>query len=368
VRTLHLLLLLITLFWAPISFSYPDLVRHGYVNCNTCHTSHSGGDLLTPYGRSLNKEILASPFSFVKIEEGNQNPDKPWLQWGFNSKLLQSFVENSASSKARFMIMQVQADVLMSYQDILDFYVSIGRQESSKPEPKPQDYIYLPEFWVRSNSYINVKEEDPLSLQIKIGKFTPAYGLKFQEHTFVVRRDLGFAPGNEKFNLEAMAQYQNHEWTASKLWSSSLIDKQNQDEGYLIRYAYLFNEHLKIGINAYRTQDKNYLGLFALRGLEKNKYLLMEVDQKINSQNEKGYLETLKFGREFTKGIQGFIIQEYENLQIERTNPHIESYGVGVHYFPSPYLNLEALYKKEKNTGVMYEFQNIMWLVGHLSF
>ncbi len=49
----------VILLLAPLCLGFPEMVRHGYVNCVACHMSPDGGGVLTPYGRSLSKELLS---------------------------------------------------------------------------------------------------------------------------------------------------------------------------------------------------------------------------------------------------------------------------------------------------------------------
>ena len=55
------LFLVCSLFWVRTqAFSYPEMIRHGYVNCTSCHVSPTGGGTLTEYGRSLAEEVMSS--------------------------------------------------------------------------------------------------------------------------------------------------------------------------------------------------------------------------------------------------------------------------------------------------------------------
>ncbi|RYZ63714.1 MAG: hypothetical protein EOP05_23120, partial [Proteobacteria bacterium] len=40
--------------------AYPDLIRHNYVNCTTCHVSPTGGGAMTEYGRAMSHELLSA--------------------------------------------------------------------------------------------------------------------------------------------------------------------------------------------------------------------------------------------------------------------------------------------------------------------
>ena len=41
------------------SWAFPEMVRHNYSNCSSCHVSPSGGGVLTQYGRELSSAILS---------------------------------------------------------------------------------------------------------------------------------------------------------------------------------------------------------------------------------------------------------------------------------------------------------------------
>jgi hypothetical protein len=363
--------------------AYPDLIRHGYMNCNICHASHAGGDLTNPYGKSVNAKLLTSQNNWfnenLNSESEVEEQELPWIQTGANFRILQSFLDNSMTSKARFMIMQMEADTILRYKNNFDFYFSLGRQEPNQPDALIKDFIYIPQSWVRWNETFKFDSENSLLFQVKWGKFLPTYGIRFQEHNFLVRKDLGFLPGNEKINLEFLIQYLAHEFVFTEIQSTTQYTKDIAEHGQSLRYAYSFvDSNLKVGVNIYKTKEnsvnptaevsKSFAGFFILKGSEEKNYLLMEADQKTNSDHTIGYLETLKFGHEITSGFQWFLVQEYENLQVQRSDPHIESFGLGVHYFPSAFLNIETLFKKEKNSGVSNEYQNVLWIVGHLFF
>src|ERR1035437_6993722 len=65
------------------ALAFPENVRHGYVNCTSCHVSPSGGGVLTPYGRQQVKDLLStwSTETEAGLAEGLlQTPE--WLNLG----------------------------------------------------------------------------------------------------------------------------------------------------------------------------------------------------------------------------------------------------------------------------------------------
>ncbi len=356
------------------TFAYPEMVRHGYLSCNGCHSSTGGGDYLSDYGRSIHEELISAQQVFVNFQK-NENRDSDIdnesklagifigelrFQYGFKARLLQSFLENSQISKARFMIMQLQGDALLSYSDKIDLFYSLGRQEPKIPDATFKDYIYTPQAWIQYKNQIT----EEFGFSIRSGKYIPNYGVNFAEHVFLVRSALGFGPGQESNNLELSGQYLNEEINLSFV-------NQKEKKYFISKYSHSFiDNNLKIGINTKTTSDqKDYsvLGVFLIKGFENHKYLIFEIDKRQNFDHKNGLIETLKYGQEISRGLQYFLIQEYANFNIEITDPHQESLGIGLHYFPSTLFNFESIIKKEKKSEVSNEFQNILWIIGTMS-
>ena len=55
------LLLIFCCFWiTQVAWAFPEMVRHGYANCLTCHSSPGGGGVLSAYGREISRELLST--------------------------------------------------------------------------------------------------------------------------------------------------------------------------------------------------------------------------------------------------------------------------------------------------------------------
>ena len=60
-RALPPLLVVVGFFaLSSVARAFPELIRHGYVNCLTCHVSPSGGGALNDYGRTFSGEGLST--------------------------------------------------------------------------------------------------------------------------------------------------------------------------------------------------------------------------------------------------------------------------------------------------------------------
>ena len=94
---------------------------------------------------------------------------------------------------------------------------------------------------------------------------------------------------------------------------------------------------------------------------------LVQLDRTYNALNKEGRNFFLKVDKESELGLHVFGVLEYFNPQIEKTNPHTDSFGIGTNYFWTTNVDLQAFYKKEKNTADLNEYQDVLWLVFHAS-
>lgn len=353
-------------------YAYPEMVRLGYVNCTTCHTSQNGGDFLTEYGEAVSDEILNSN---LKTDSNNRfNLQKPeWLKLGGHSRFLQSFTENSKSSKARFLIMQVELDSLIKVNQNLVGSISVARFEPSFSEAEWKDFIYSPHMWIK---YLFNPDQNENSLSLKVGRFFPSYGINTVEHTFVNRRYLEFNPGQERLTAELNYSNQYFQLSASALSKKYLFKKEFDETAYIFQFSQFIGHSSKIGFNYYQSKfidnnlevTKKYSGLFALIGWNKEFSTLLQVDQIEFENSQKSLLNFLKLGYEYKKGFQLFLTQEYYNPNIKITDPHTESYGLGFQYFPFEHFDFLLTVKHHKDTQVLNEYQNMLWLITHLYF
>jgi hypothetical protein len=66
-------------------------------------------------------------------------------------------------------------------------------------------------------------------------------------------------------------------------------------------------------------------------------------------------------------GWHSFFVLDYWNPWVERTDPHTDSVGVGLHVFWLPNLDIQSFYKKEKSSAELNEYQDVLWFIVHSS-
>lgn len=367
---------LIWLLVSPAAWAFPDMVRHGYVHCTSCHTSLVGGSVLNDYGRSLSREVLSQPkLAGRESAEGDEafayglisRPD--WLLLGADVRVLQSFVESKVASRGRFFIMQVDLDASAQVSERWRFFGSIGRIEPTGGDATARDFVAVPRAGAE---YLFTPADAKDRVALRAGRFVPAYGIAFAEHTFVTRQGLGFGPALERLAAELAWNNDSTSVVVTGIQARYSGNETLPEQGWTAQVATAIGEKSKIGANYWSTHRegagrRQMYGVFSHIGFNKDWYALLDVN--ILEEAKTGLVELFKIGYEITPGLQLMAIQEHANYDRSRTDPKFEAYSAGVQWFPRPHWDLFALYRRERNTALpapqTNAFDDRVWLIGH---
>lgn len=348
--------------------AFPEMVRHGYTHCTACHTSINGGGLLNEYGRSLSGELLSQKVLFGKaVQEGDEKIfglfDLPEGQLiGGDIRLLQTFVEDKASQRGRFIIMQVALEYSVQITSWFRSFVSVARMEPRKPEPSPSDFVTSPNHGFE---FLLTHPESSQRATLKLGKFIPSYGIQFQEHTIATRKYFDFQPGQERVAAEFAWTNENYSVVATSILAQTNFNTNVAEKGGALQLTTSVGEKSKFGINYYQTDLRKILGLLSHISFSERVYGLLEVNQPIALNGDRGLVEVFKLGYEHQQGLHFVGIQEFANLNTENSNPKFEAFSVGSQWFPRPHWDFYGLYRKERNTVSGNDFNDQIWLIGH---
>lgn len=364
------------------AFAYPEMTRHGYTQCISCHTTQVGGNLLTPYGRSLSRELLSQQtLGGKESAEGDeafayglvQPPE--WLTLGGDIRTLQMFVESKQASRGRFMIMQVDFDASAQWRGWRAFG-SLGRIEPVDPDATAKDFVISPRHGME---YRFTPEDSDNRLTLRAGRFLPAYGINFPEHTYITRRLLDYTPNDPN---PAMERY------AGELsWSNQFVnviatgilghmegEEFRADKGGTFQISTQVRDKSKFGLNYYTTDrepvgrdvfTRKMYGMFAHIAFSERWYGMLEVDRPQNQADKWGLTDLFKVGFEIHQGLHLLAIQEYGNADIKNPNPKEEAYSLGAQWFPRPHFDFYGIYRRERNTARSNDWQDVVWLIGH---
>ena len=182
---------------AQVAFAEPTFLSRQYPRCTACHYSPSGGGLLTPYGRSLSREEIST---FGRQGAGGGAPGEEGFLFGLldGESPLQlgldvrpSHVDVDVPGRAipdRNFLMNLDLQAAWRH-DRWTAYGSIGRHPA-RGGARPISY----EHWV---SYRAAEGVD-----VRGGRFLPAYGVRFADHTSFTRERMDLAQDDQVYGVE----------------------------------------------------------------------------------------------------------------------------------------------------------------------
>ncbi len=179
----------------------PMFLSRQYNRCTSCHYS-AGGGLLTPYGRSLSRQELsttgrspagATPGAPGTGEEaflfGALGDKLGPLSLGFDTRPSHLHIDTSPTPNRDFFM---NADLWAAWRAHgWTVYGELGRQPTLNP---PSSKIDSYEYWV---GY-----ESEKGLGFRVGRFFPAFGVNFADHTDYSRTPLQFNSFDQVYGVE----------------------------------------------------------------------------------------------------------------------------------------------------------------------
>ena len=179
----------------------PTFLSKQYPRCTACHYSSSGGGLLTPYGRSLSREEISTfgrrgpggvPATGSTAGEegflfGALSSESP-LQLGLDVR--PSHVDVDVPGRAiadRNFLMNLDLQAAWR-RDRWTAYGSVGRAPAGGGE------------FVSYEHWVSWQVTDTVS--VRGGRFLPAYGVRFADHTSFTRARLDLAQDDQVYGIE----------------------------------------------------------------------------------------------------------------------------------------------------------------------
>ncbi len=165
----------------------PMFLSRQYNRCTSCHYSATGGGLLTPYGRSLSRQELStwgrSPAGTAPTTPGHGEEAFLYgalgdslgpLDLGIDTRPSHLSLDSSGYTSSMDILMT--ADIWAAVRSHgFTLYGDFGRQPLLPPPAGPGTRYDSYEWWA---SY-----ESEKGLGIRAGRFMPAYGINFADHT-----------------------------------------------------------------------------------------------------------------------------------------------------------------------------------------
>ncbi|MGE4130336.1 MAG: hypothetical protein AB7F86_01790 [Bdellovibrionales bacterium] len=330
------MLVLLFLFLSREVWSFPNLVRHGYVQCSACHVSPSGGGILTSYGRQLSGEVVSkwSVPGEANVLHGaiGDWSDRSGVLFGGDVRSIQTHYEDARVRRGKFFLMEASLDVAIQLERVV-FGLSIGEIE------RPQDKVFRGNLYA-SEYFAQWSATDFLT--VRGGRYWPQFGLRLPDHTLVTRSSLGFGPG---------AQFDTAEgFLTSEKWSGSFAFSENaeaHDKGATLTALYTPGEKSRYGLSVWRGQlagkDKEIRSAHAIVGITKDFFALVEVD-RMRVGDVRSEYEFLRFGYELVQGLIPYA--QIQRSKADESKDRVLYPGLGLQFFPRPHFEVQGQWSR----------------------
>jgi hypothetical protein len=181
----------------------PRFLSKQYTRCTTCHVSPTGGGLLSAYGRSLSHRELSTTGAPMPSHGDSTDPapgEESFL-WGalgdslgdlqLGVELRPSYLRYGFLGTTTDRNLLMNADVLAAYKaNDWILYGQVGRELNAEGEFR----IDSSEYWA------GYQPEEGIG--VRAGRFLPAYGIRFADHTSYNRSFLGLAQYDQIYGVE----------------------------------------------------------------------------------------------------------------------------------------------------------------------
>jgi hypothetical protein len=213
-RTLSFLsLFFVAMLWlASAASAEPMFLAKQYTRCTACHYSATGGGLLTPYGRLLSHRELSTTGGTAAApaagEEDAPRGEQAFLYGALGSalgpvhlglELRPSHLRVGFPGGSTSMNLLMNADLIGAVQkNGWTAYGSVGREP---PNSAIRDGRVLPDAaFISYEHWVGYQTNDGFG--IRAGRFLPAYGIGFSDHTAYSRVYLDLDRNDQVYGVE----------------------------------------------------------------------------------------------------------------------------------------------------------------------
>ncbi len=355
--------------------AFPEMVRHGYINCTSCHVSPAGGGLMSPYGRSMSKEIL-SRWSYegeenllhgaVKSEQINS-----WIngsrEVGFNVggdvRYIQLYRDSSTLEQGKFFPMQRDLEAAFRF-----YRLTVVANYGIEYEPGEDTFD-------SRRSYVMYQATDELS--VRVGRFLPIFGVMVPDHYANIKRGLGFDQGRERNSAEINYIQDRLQATVSVAKSPKSLADNQEESAVTGQLNYAFADKYKVGVSVWdgelEASKRRIYGLHAIWGFSHELYAISELDLQTTTSlttnlKTEGLFYFQRVGYEFTRGLH--LIGQVDGGKSDMDNNITEtfSYGVGLNFYPRPHFEIQSLWSRASIRAVDSEPMDMAHLLFHYYF
>lgn len=352
---MKIFLLALGVLFAARAHAFPEMVRHGYPNCVSCHVAPAGGGVLTAYGRVLSAELLST---------GGDEKEGAFLYGAIRTPEFAAFGGDfralwytSPQSVGKMILMQSDLEAALSYQSVTGV-ATLGLGENS----------VRGDGVISRRHYLQYQWNDAVA--IRAGKFLTAIGLMPADHQIVTRRGLGWDQGSETYNAELSYSGEDADVFVSGQFGSPFTG-DNKEQGIALRAAGHFADTHRVGMSYFygnrSGHQRHVAGPFAALGITPHFFILAELDyQKLVTEQQDGGMGYLRVDYEFVRGLHGYLTSEYSRTMWSKELTAYQSHGVGIQFFPRPHFEINAFYQKQRTRAISGKFGDFLGVMAHI--
>jgi len=314
---------------APEANAFPEMVRHGYANCVSCHVNLGGGGVLNEYGRALSLEALSTWGTEKEAQTAYGLFTSPeWLNAAIETRALGYALEQPDTLTLSTVLMQADAEAAVT----LGGFSVVGTA----------GYFETEGAFISRRHYAQYRLSDTVA--VRAGKFYPVYGLMIAEHTSFIRRNNGFDQAQESYNLEASYVGENWSGFITGILESNERSLYNEEKGVALSGSYFFSNRFKLGLSAQRTSvngntPRVLLGAHAALGFTSRFFYLGELDW-VDQNSKEGWTSYQRVDLEPIQGLHFFVTDEWVDSN-RKVAGATHRFGPGIQFFPRPHIELQ---------------------------
>ena len=343
------------------AMAFPNMVRHGYTTCVTCHFNTSGGGSLRSYGKFVAGETMGV---FNSSESA-----LPWIKKpvedevyaiSYMGRMVQTLFDTPQLRRGDLRKMQSDIEAAIEYETWTALMTAGPRLDSAIEGEQSKSQLFIRRFYAGKQA---------MNYSVKVGKFFPEYGINLPNHNIPTRKGLFFNHNLEPWILQGSYFTPTFDFTAAHIRGVKNTTYEGQ-VGYSGTIAYKTGS-MRFGVSRLywwlpeSPKESGSTSLFGTIGYESKGYTLLEVAKKKvtnlrghDSESKLGYLES---GWEVYKGLIPYINWEYtRNIT---TQAYASSPGVGIQMGPATHFELigqiAKLYTDSGNGYSVYSMLNV---------
>ena len=207
-----LFFLLATTVLASTAWAEPTFLAKQYTRCTACHYSPTGGGLLTPYGRLLSHRELSTAGGAATAPEAGAEDD-PHGEQAFlygalgdalgpvhlGLEMRPSHLRVGFPGGHQDMNLQMNLDLVGAVQK--NGWTAYGTAGREPPNPPCGTAARCPiRAFISYEHWISYQTDE--GFRIRAGRFLPAYGVRFADHTTYTREDLDLDRNDQVYGFE----------------------------------------------------------------------------------------------------------------------------------------------------------------------